>query len=184
MHHRAPMSQRQGTRIVLAVLNSLASGKFEWNFRHVIFKQILMIDGWCISCEIALIWMTLDFTYDQSTLVQVMAWCRQATSHYLSQCWPRSMPPNGVTRSQWVNILQGDMPYWNQQIVEWALDSIFSFQSLHHSVALRLTFPIHNFNVRLRLLVVRHQLFWRNVSLRHLGDTQGQFLGAETEEKW
>ena len=23
----------------------------------------------------------------QSTLVQVMAWCRQATSHYLRQCW-------------------------------------------------------------------------------------------------
>ena len=26
-----------------------------------------------------------------STLVQVMAWCRQATSHYLSQCWPKSL---------------------------------------------------------------------------------------------
>ena len=37
-----------------------------------------MIDGWGISCEIALIWMSLDFTDDQSTLVQVMAWCRQA----------------------------------------------------------------------------------------------------------
>ena len=24
--------------------NSLAPGKFEWNFRHVIFKQILVID--------------------------------------------------------------------------------------------------------------------------------------------
>ena len=28
----------------------LATGKFEWNFRHVIFKQILVIDGWGISC--------------------------------------------------------------------------------------------------------------------------------------
>ena len=35
-----------------------------------------------------------------------MAWCRQATSHYLSQCWPRYMSPNGVTRPQWVNILR------------------------------------------------------------------------------
>ena len=26
-----------------------------------------------------------------STLVQVVAWCRQATNHYLSQCWPVSM---------------------------------------------------------------------------------------------
>ena len=85
------------------IINSLAPGKFEWNFRHVIFKQILVIDGWGISCEIALIWMSLDFTDDQSTLVQVMAWCRQATSHYLSQCWPRSLSPYGVTGPQWVN---------------------------------------------------------------------------------
>ena len=35
------------------------------------------------------------------TLVQVMAWCRQATSHCLSQCWPRSLSPYGVTRPQW-----------------------------------------------------------------------------------
>ena len=87
-------------------VNSLAPGKFEWNFRHVIFKQILVIDGWDISCEIALIWMSLDFTDDQSTLVQVMAWCRQATSHYLSQCWPRSLSPYGATRPQWVNASQ------------------------------------------------------------------------------
>ena len=46
--------------------------------------------------------MPLDLTDDKSTLVQIMAWYRQATSHYLSQCWPRSMPPNGVTRPQWV----------------------------------------------------------------------------------
>ena len=41
----------------------------------------------------------------KSTLVQVMAWCCQATSHYQSQCWPRSMSLNGVTRPQWVNIV-------------------------------------------------------------------------------
>ena len=84
-------------------INSLAPGKFEWNFRQVIFQCILVIDGWGISCEIALIGMSLDFTDDESTLVQVMAWCRQATSHYLSQCWPRSMSSNDVTRPQWVN---------------------------------------------------------------------------------
>ena len=62
-----------------------------------------MIGVWRISCEIALIWMSLNFTDDQSTLVQVMAWCRQATSHYLNQCWPRSLPPYGVTRPPWVD---------------------------------------------------------------------------------
>ena len=37
---------------------------------------------------------------DKLTLVQVMAWCHQATSHYLSQCWPRSVLPYCVTRPQ------------------------------------------------------------------------------------
>ena len=83
-------------------LNSLAAGKYDWNLRHVSFKQSLVIDGWGISCEIALIWISLDFTYDQSTMVWVMVWCRQAPSHYLNQCWPRSLPPYGVTRPQWV----------------------------------------------------------------------------------
>ena len=32
-----------------------------------------------------------DFISQTSTLVQVMAWCRQAGSHHLNQCWPWSM---------------------------------------------------------------------------------------------
>ena len=48
-------------------------GKFEWNFRHVIFKPILVIDGWGISCEIALIWRSLVFTDDQSTCKDLLA---------------------------------------------------------------------------------------------------------------
>ena len=87
-------------------VNSLAPVKFEWNFRYVIFNQILVTDGWGISCEIAPIWTSLDFTDDQSALVQVMAWSRQATSHYLSQCWPRFLSPYGVTRPQWVKSRQ------------------------------------------------------------------------------
>ena len=43
-------------------------------------------------------WMWLDLTDEKSTLVQVMAWCRQATSHYLSQCWPSFLSPYDVTR--------------------------------------------------------------------------------------
>ena len=87
----------------MKTVNSLALGKFEWNFKYVIFKQILVNHGWGISSEIALIWMSLDLTDYQSTLVQVMAWCRQTTSHYPNQCWPRSLSPYGVTRSQRVN---------------------------------------------------------------------------------
>ena len=46
---------------------------------------------------------------DKSSLVQVMAWCRQTTSRYLSQCWTRFMSPYGVTKPQWVNRLP--VPY-------------------------------------------------------------------------
>ena len=56
-----------------------------------------MIAGRGIFCEIALRWMQLHLSDDKSTLVQVMAWCRQATSQYLNQCWPRSLPPFSAT---------------------------------------------------------------------------------------
>ena len=49
------------------LINSLAPEKFEWTFMYVIFKWIVVIAGWGISCEIVLIWMSLDFTDDQST---------------------------------------------------------------------------------------------------------------------
>ena len=91
------------TTLSNAIVNSLAPGRFKWNFGLVIFKLTLVTDGWVISCEIPLSRMSLNLNDDKSALVQVMAWCHQATSHYLNQCWPRSMSPYGVTRPQWVN---------------------------------------------------------------------------------
>ena len=41
-------------------------------------------------------------TFEKSTLVQEMAWCRQATSHYLSQCCSRSISPCGIGRGYYV----------------------------------------------------------------------------------
>ena len=67
--------------------------------------MILVIDGWGISCEIALRWLSLAFTDDKSTLVQLIAGHRQATSQYLSQCWPSSFSPYGFTGPQWVNYM-------------------------------------------------------------------------------
>ena len=86
------------------VINSLAPWWFQSSFRDDLvdnFKLILMNGGWGIS-EIALRWVPQYLTEDKSTLVQVMAWCRQATSHNLNQCWPRFVSPNGVTGPQWV----------------------------------------------------------------------------------
>ena len=78
------------------------------------FKLILVVNGWGISCKTALIWVSLDRTYDKSTLVQVRAWYHQATSHYLSQCWPRSLSRYGVTRPQWGNSLWLRMHQWTK----------------------------------------------------------------------
>ena len=47
---------------VISLINSWSPGWFEWNFSKVIFKLILVIAGWGISCEIAIKWMSLDLT--------------------------------------------------------------------------------------------------------------------------
>ena len=52
-------------------VHSLAPGRFQFNFRCIIFKLTLVNGGWGISYEIALKWMPLDLTDDKSTLVQV-----------------------------------------------------------------------------------------------------------------
>ena len=55
--------------LVSGNFNSLAQGKFEWNFWYVTSKQILGTDSWGVPFEIAQIWMSLHFPYDQSTVV-------------------------------------------------------------------------------------------------------------------
>ena len=76
----------------------------QWNLNENLDKLTLVIGDWgtCICCEISLRRMSVDFTDDTSTLVLVTAWCRQATGHYLSQCWPRWMSPYGITRPRGV----------------------------------------------------------------------------------
>ena len=87
------------------VINSLAPGRSECHSKNVIFNHILLIGFLWSSHDNTLWWMPQDLTDDKSTLVQVMAWCRQATSHCLSQCWISSLSPYGVTRPQWINSL-------------------------------------------------------------------------------
>ena len=61
--------------------------------------------------EITLRWMPQNTFYDRSALAQVMAYLHQAKSHYLSQCWPRSMSTYGFTASQWLSYTQHNKPY-------------------------------------------------------------------------
>ena len=86
-------------------VNSLAPGRPRCHFKTAIFNLVLLIGIFTSSNDNPLRWVPWDLTDDKSTLVQVMAWHRQATSHYLSQCWPSSMSPYGVTRPQWVNTI-------------------------------------------------------------------------------
>ena len=96
-------------------IKSLVPGRPKWNFRLVIQKLISVIDGFGISVKLSsgdCHWTSLLIRLSAS--VQVMAWCRQATSHYLNQYWPSSMSPYGVTRPQRVNddiMTWTDFPY-------------------------------------------------------------------------
>ena len=85
--------------------NSLAPGRSECDSKNIIFNLVSLIGIVRSSHDNALWWMPQDLTDDKSTLVQLMAWCRQATSHYLGQCWLSSLSPYGVARPQWVNPL-------------------------------------------------------------------------------
>ena len=87
----------------MALFNSLAPGRSGCDSKNGIFNLVLLIGIFRSFHDNALQWMPQGLTDDKSALVQVMAWCRQATSHYLSQCWLSSLSPYGVARPQWVD---------------------------------------------------------------------------------
>ena len=96
------MAARVTCTIGMASLNSLTPGTGGNNFEIIIFELIYWIDILRNSYEIVLWRMPKHQIHDKSTLVQVFAWCWQATSHYLRQCWPSSLSPYSITRPQWV----------------------------------------------------------------------------------
>ena len=102
--------------LVVHVYHNWAYGFVNNNWSLVDLIVILQIElsvllHWFVSADLPMIMPFGEchwtFTY-KSTLVQIMAWCRQATIPYLSlQCWSRSniqmyMLPCDVTRLQWV----------------------------------------------------------------------------------
>ena len=82
--------------------HSLTYQRGGYNFEIIIFR----IDILRNSYEIVLRRIPTPPIHDKSTSVSVMAWYCQATSHYLTQCWPNSLSPHGVTRPQWVKVHQ------------------------------------------------------------------------------
>ena len=93
----------QHTVIRICIMNLLRSSKSDhgtettfspthWGLYKVSVVSFFAILN--IFCKISL-------SDDKSSLVQTMAWCHQATNHYLIQYWPRSTSPYDVTRPRW-----------------------------------------------------------------------------------
>ena len=71
-------------------------GNLDWILKNHFQKILFLLIGiifWSFQGK-GLRWVQEDLT-DKSTLVQVMAWCHQAISPYLSQCWLKFMESLG-----------------------------------------------------------------------------------------
>ena len=86
--------------------NSLVPGRCGNEFKNIVFKLIMQN-----RITLALIVKLLSgkchrfLTNDKLTLVQVMVCCRQTTTNYLCQRWPRPMSPYCVTGARTWSLL-------------------------------------------------------------------------------
>ena len=97
--------------------------------------------------------------YGESTLAQVMAWCHQASSHYLSRCWPRFMSAYSVTRPNWFNTLR---PRQNERhFADDILKCIFLNENVWIPIEISLKFvpkgPIDNIPALVKIMAWRRQ---------------------------
>ena len=91
----------------MLLLTALSQGRSGCDFKDAIYSFNLLIGIFRYSSDNALLIMPQNLPGDKSALVQVMAWCRQATSHYLNQRWPRSLTHICGTKRRWVNKVVG-----------------------------------------------------------------------------
>ena len=96
-------------------------------FQESDFQANDFSDWWLRS----LLWNCRRISLVHITVIHVMAWCHQAISHYLSQCWPRSLLPYGITRPHCVNPFQVTATH---DIVP--IDEIYRYPSLSELVTL------------------------------------------------
>ena len=90
------------TKLSTRYIHSLAPGRCGCNLKWFIFKLISMINILTIPCNISFRWISQEHSGYLSTLVRVIAWCRQAPSHYQSHCRPCFMSPCGDNMPKWV----------------------------------------------------------------------------------
>ena len=71
----------RGMLFVLNRFNSLAPGGSGFNIKNATFNPVLLIAVFRLSYDNAPRRISWDISEDKSALVQVVAWCHQATSH-------------------------------------------------------------------------------------------------------
>ena len=98
-----------------------------------------------------------------------MAWCHQATSHYLSQCWLRPRLPHGFPRPQWVNSLRPSDAIWRQ----------WSWTTLAQVMACCLMAPSHYLN---QCWLIIRGVLWHTSESSFAGIAQGIDSGYEFEK--
>ena len=116
------------------------------NFKCVISEHILQIKL-MNTCEIAPRWILLNTFDDQSSLIQVMAWCRQETSHCLIQFWSdlshymSSLGYNELTH--WCNALLASAYAVDTLCVTFVMESSISKGNLFNQLCLKETWKTH-----------------------------------------
>ena len=93
-----------------------------------------------------------------------MAWCRQATSHYLKQCWPRSPSPYGVTMPQWVN---SSWPNWPSNCD--FIGCYISWSALIQIMACCLMAPSHYLN---QCRLITSEVLWHSTESHSAWNTE------------
>ena len=106
-------------------VNSLTPRRYGSNFGSKIFQ--LNIQSLGICCDIALRSTLQNLTNEKLSLVQVMAWCHQATSHHLSQC----LPTTTCVCQHMASLSHNDLSYVCCQSSHWGFEicwTEFSFK--------------------------------------------------------
>ena len=103
----------------------MAHERYDCNLDLVIFKLMSRIDILSLFCYKGNYHKTQDLTCDHSILFHIMSWYRQATSLYLSQCWPWCLSPY-----KWAPFsrrhFEMDFLQWKCMNIDWSFTEVCS----------------------------------------------------------
>ena len=135
----------------------------------MIFILILLNDIFSALSKIVVMWMPQNSIDDKSTLVQVMAWCLMAPSHYLNQCWPSSLLSYGITKGQWVNPLI--LFVFDLSLSHWVLTVSGTKWTLNFSIIVKYLASEKKKKI-LKFLIHVHLHWWTNDHSMELGSKE------------